>query len=84
MTRVLGLLTTACLAAAALYVSEFWVFRLWEGRLWDVQALRPGGDVLAFFLRGTDARPFALIIWAVLVFLFLTLCQWIWARIFKS
>ena len=74
--HVLKLVLVALIGAALIYVSRFWGFALWglEG-LFGIQELRPQGDLLARWLRGTDFRPFDLIIWVVAGFLILTWVQ---------
>ncbi len=68
----LMLLVTAIL----LYLSRFWIFSWW-GRdgLLGFEALRPQGDLISRWLRGTDFRPFELLLWVVGGFLILTWLQ---------
>ncbi len=71
--RLLGLCAAALVGAVLLYLSPFWIFVLWgrEG-LFGVSELRPGGDLLSRWLRGTALAPFDVLIWVVCVFLTLT------------
>lgn len=71
--RLLGLCLAAIVGAVMLYLSPYWIFDLWgrEG-LFGFAELRPGGDLLNRWLRGTPFAPFAVLIWAVGVFLILT------------
>jgi len=84
MKRVLGIGLALFLTFACFYASRYWIFDLWpRDGLAGISFLRPNGNLLAPVLRGTDARPFELILWAVSVFLSLTVVQFLWARIFK-
>lgn len=70
------LLATSSLVFVAFYVSRFWNFRLWERPgLFGLSELPPQGGLVARWLRGSDFSPFELIIWALVVFLVLTLFQ---------
>ncbi len=81
MKRGIGLFLAVICTGIAFYSSRFWLFRLWpRDGLLNIEFLRPQGNILSVVLRGTDARPFELLIWAVLVFLSLTLLQWLWNR----
>ena len=64
------------ITAILLYLSRFWIFSWWgrEG-LFGFEALRPQGDLLSRWLRGTDFRPFELLLWVVGGFLILTWVQ---------
>ena len=64
------------LAAILLYLSRFWIFSWW-GRdgLFGIEALRPQGDLVSRWLRGTDFRPFELVLWVIGGFLILTWVQ---------
>ena len=64
------------IGAVLLYLSQFWIFSWWgrEGLL-GFEDLRPQGDLVARWLRGTDFRPFDLLIWVVGGFLVLTAIQ---------
>lgn len=74
--HILMLAFVALLTAILLYLSRFWIFSWW-GRdgLLGFEALRPQGDLVARWLRGTDFRPFDLVFWVVGGFLILTLAQ---------
>ncbi len=83
IARALGGLFTVALAVIALYVSPYWVFRLWDrGGLFDIGWLRPQGDLVAQWLRGTPFQPYDIPLWGIGVFLTLTALQWLWRRLF--
>ncbi|NRB03733.1 MAG: hypothetical protein HRU30_10770 [Rhodobacteraceae bacterium] len=70
------MIAVAALAVVLAYLGRFWIFDLW-GRpgLFGLPALRPQGDLLAQWLRGTPLRPFDLLIWALGVFAVLSFVQ---------
>lgn len=74
--RVLSLLIVIAVTAALFYASRFWPFRFWgrEG-LFGAEWLRPQGDKVDQWLRGTDFAPLELLIWAVGAFVVLTVLQ---------
>ncbi len=74
--RLFWLAVMTLVGLTLFYVSRFWIFRLWgrEG-LFGIPAIRPQGGLLARWLRGTELAPFELLIWAVAVFLILTILQ---------
>ena len=71
--RILGIALAIAIGAVLLYLSPFWVFEFWgrEG-LFGIAELRPGGDLVGRWLRGTLLAPFDALIWVVGVFLILT------------
>ena len=76
MKRVGLLLLVAAVAIVMFYLSRFWFLDLWpRSGLFGIRDLRPGGGLLGRWLRGTDFRPFELMIWACGVFLILTILQ---------
>jgi len=76
MKRIALLLLTAVVGVIMLYLSRFWIFDLWpRSGLFGIEQLRPGGGLLARWLRGTQFAPFELLIWASGVFLILTYLQ---------
>ena len=76
MKRILWLAIATTVAAVLFYISRFWDFRLWSrDGLFGIEALRPQGGLVGQWVRGTDLAPFELLIWAVGVFLVLTLLQ---------
>ncbi len=76
MGRVGMLVLVAALAALFFYLSRFWYLSLWERPgLFGSEALRPQGGLLGQWLRGTDAAPFELLIWALGCFAVLSLLQ---------
>ena len=84
MVRVLAILGVATLAAVFFYLSRYWFLDLWprEG-LFGLEALSPRGGLLGQWLRGTDLRPFELLIWAIGVILILTGLQNLLDRLAK-
>jgi hypothetical protein len=74
--RVLSLASIFALSAFLVYLSRFWIFDLWgrEG-LFGVRILSPRGDILGTQLRGTALAPFALLLWAIGVFVLMTVIQ---------
>lgn len=85
MTRTLMLGVVAVMATLFFYLSRFWDFALWArpGLLgWD--QLPPQGGLVARWLRGTDAAPFELLVWAVGCFLVLTFAQKVFDRVTRS
>lgn len=80
-SRILWLVATAAIAVILLYLSRFWIFDLWSrDGLLGVKELRPAGDLLAFWLRGTPFAPFELLIWVVGGFLVLSGAQSLYER----
>lgn len=77
--RILWLAIAAAAFAILFYVSRFWSFRLWgrEG-LFGAEWLRPQGNLIPGWLRGSDFTQFDLILWAVGAFALLTLLQWLY------
>lgn len=83
MTRRIALMAvTAVLGVVLLYLSRFWWLQLWprEGLL-GIEALRPQGDLVARWTRGTPLAPFELILWVLGAFLALTWTQWLIDRL---
>lgn len=79
MRRAIWLVLVGVLALIFWYVSRYWPWRLWDrDGLFGFEALRPQGGLLGVWLRGTPLQPFELLIWAVGVFLVLTLLQRAW------
>ncbi len=82
MRRFLFLIAAAILAIVLFYLSRFWFLSLWpRSGLLGIEALRPQGGLLGFWLRGTDAAPFELLLWAILCFLVLTWAQKLYDRL---
>lgn len=76
MKHVFWLIFVAFVTAILFYLSRFWIFSLWpRSGLFGFEALRPQGDLVDRWLRGTDLAPFDLLIWAVGAFLVLTVLQ---------
>ncbi len=74
--RILGLALAAMMGAILLYLSPFWPFELWDNEgLFGIKGLRPGGDLLSWWLRGTLVAPFDILMWVAIVFLSLTWLQ---------
>lgn len=73
MKRIVLLSLMFVITAVAFYLSQFWFLDLWpRSGLFGIEAIRPGGGLLARWLRGTQFAPFALMIWAIGIFLLLT------------
>ncbi|GFE50062.1 hypothetical protein So717_18150 [Roseobacter cerasinus] len=76
MRRVPMLLLVAGIAAVFFYFSRFWYLSLWDRPgLFGWDALRPQGGLVGQWLRGTDAAPFELLVWALGCFAVLSLAQ---------
>jgi hypothetical protein len=74
--RVILLVLMLLVGAVMLYLSRFWWLDLWpRAGLFGWEELRPGGQLLGRWLRGTDFAPFELLIWSVGVFVILTVLQ---------
>ncbi|MCV3273065.1 hypothetical protein [Roseobacter sinensis] len=74
--RILMLGLVAVLATAFFYLSRFWYLSLWDRPgLLGWEALRPQGGLVGQWLRGTNAAPFELLIWALGCFGVLSLVQ---------
>lgn len=82
MRRILMLIIVALLALVLFYVSRFWYLSLWpRSGLFEIEALRPQGGLVSVWLRGTNAAPFELLIWALGGFAVLTFAQKIYDRL---
>ncbi|WP_299962584.1 hypothetical protein [uncultured Roseobacter sp.] len=76
MRRILMLVVVTVLALVLFYLSHFWFLSLWDrAGLFGQEALRPQGDLLSRWLRGTQAAPFDLVIWAIGCFVILSGAQ---------
>ncbi|WP_299503058.1 hypothetical protein [uncultured Roseobacter sp.] len=76
MRRVIMLLIVAVLAAIFFYLSRFWYLSLWDRPgLFGLEELRPQGGLVGQWVRGTDAAPFELLIWALGCFAVLSIAQ---------
>lgn len=76
MKRIVLLFLMAVVGVVMLYLSRFWFLDLWpRSGLFGWPDLRPGGGLLARWLRGTQFAPFELLIWSAGVFLILTYLQ---------
>lgn len=84
MKRVILLFWVFLVGAIMLYLSRFWFLDLWpRSGLFGWEQLRPGGDLIRRWLRGTPFAPFELLIWAAGVFIVLTWIQKLVDRIAK-
>lgn len=74
--RISGLAFATLLLLCGLYLSRFWPFEWWgrEG-LFGIEALRPQGDLLRRWLRGTPFAAYDLLLWTVGAFFALSLIQ---------
>ncbi|MEL6571229.1 MAG: hypothetical protein AAFQ64_06210 [Pseudomonadota bacterium] len=76
MRHAVLLVITFALGLVLLYLSRFWFLDLWpRSGLFGIEEIRPGGDLIRRWLRGTSFAPFELILWAVGVFVVLTWIQ---------
>lgn len=80
--RLVKIAATLLVAVALLYISQFWNWRLWSG---DAPfGLRPAGDLVSVWLRGTSFSTFDLIAWVAGGFLALSalekLLSWLFSR----
>ncbi|WP_299678555.1 hypothetical protein [uncultured Roseobacter sp.] len=74
--RIATLILVASVAAILFYLSRFWYLTLWpRPGLFGSEALRPQGDLVGQWLRGTSAAPFDLVIWALGCFACLSILQ---------
>ncbi len=88
VSGVVGLVIAGGLAAALLYVSRFWTWRFWgNDGLFGQQALGPGGDQLrrglgqgAGALGVWELNAFDVLVWALAIFVVLSLIQWLWDK----
>ncbi|MEM9812089.1 MAG: hypothetical protein AAF913_05415 [Pseudomonadota bacterium] len=81
--RLTGLALAAVLTLAALYTSAYWTFRLWPRREppFGLEWLRPQGDLVDQWVRGTPLDVYEVLVWGVGVFLVLSAVQWLWGQI---
>jgi len=85
MRKLVSLVVAAMLAAIFFYLSRFWFLSLWtRDGLFGFEELRPQGGLLARWLRGTEAAPYELLIWAVGCFLVLSFAQKIYDLFTKT
>ncbi|PTX57098.1 hypothetical protein C8N43_1764 [Litoreibacter ponti] len=76
MRKLIFLSLAAAIAAILFYLSRFWFLSLWpRSGLFGLDALPPQGGLVGRWLRGTDAAPFELLLWAIGCFLVLTWSQ---------
>ena len=76
MRKILFLIVTGLLALTLFYMSRFWFLSLWpRSGLFGIETIRPQGGLLSRWLRGTEAAPFELILWAIGCFLVLSVAQ---------
>lgn len=81
-----GLALTALFAGVLLYASRFWIWRLWEKEgLFGLNYLRRDGDQLRGYLRDLskslgigEINALDILAWGLLIFLALSLLQWLW------
>lgn len=84
MRRWITLTVVAFITMVFFYLSRFWYLRLWpRDGLLGIEEIRPQGGLLARWLRGTDAAPFELLIWAIAFFAVLTIAQKIYDKMPK-
>ena len=84
MRRWMTLSVVALITVVLFYLSRFWYLRLWSrDGLYGIKEIRPEGGLLARWLRGTDAAPFELLIWAIAFFAVLTIAQRLYDKLPK-
>lgn len=82
--RIFGICIAATLILIGLYLSRFWPFEWWSrDGLFGIKELRPQGDLLRRWLRGTMLAPYDLLVWSVGCFAVLTMLQNLWNRLSK-
>ncbi|WP_223423752.1 hypothetical protein [Tateyamaria pelophila] len=82
MKRIFWLGLVTGVGIVLLYLSRFWIWSVWpRSGLFGLEDLRPQGGLLATWLRGTDFAPFELLVWAIGVFLILTILQKLYDRL---
>ncbi len=66
VARIFGLASAVFLTFALLYLSRFWIWQApWSSDgLFGLKLLSPYGSMVSWWLRGTWAEDFSLIIWA--------------------
>jgi hypothetical protein len=85
LTRILGLFLVVLLLALLVYLSRYWTFRWWDsGGLAGIEALRPQGDLVRRWLRGTPFSTYDIVAWGVGGLLLLSVIQSLWGRIFRG
>ena len=69
MRLILQLLVVVLASTVLLYISRFWPFEWW-GRKHALAelGLRPDGNLLRFWLRGTPLASFDVVIWILISF----------------
>ncbi len=69
MRLALQLFIVVFAAAILLYLSRFWPFEWWDRKHALAElGLRPGGNLLRFWLRGTPFASFDVLIWILISF----------------
>ena len=92
VSGLFGLALAALIAAVATYVSRFWTWRFWDkDGLFGVELLRRDGDLLRRNLRDVfnpagvgELNALDIVIWGLLIFLVLSLLQWLWSKLAPS
>jgi hypothetical protein len=80
--RIFGVCIAAALILIALYLSRFWPFDWWSrDGLFGVKELRPQGDLLRRWLRGTMFGPYDLLIWTMGGIVVLSILQSLWTKL---
>lgn len=69
MRLILQILIVLIAATVLLYISRFWPFEWWERKSFLAESgLRPDGNMLRIWLRGTPVASFDLVIWILICF----------------
>lgn len=85
MRYFLAIILVVVVSVVLLYLSMFWPFEFWARRSFlGEMGLRPGGDMIGFWLRGTPFAQFDLLIWIVGSFLSLTVTEKLVQKLVKG
>lgn len=78
MRKILSICVTVVAGLALLYLSRFWPFELWprNGVLAGL-GFRPGGDLVRFWVRGTQLAQFDFLIWGIVGFITLSVLEFV-------
>ena len=78
------MLIAIALLALLVYLSRYWTFRWWDREgLVGIAELRPQGELVRTWLRGTPFAAFDILAWGVGGFLLLSVVQSLWSRVIK-
>ena len=84
IARLSSLAVVLLLGLVLFYLSQFWPFRWWSNQgLFGIEAIRPQGDLVSRWLRGTPFAPYDLLVWAIGAILTLSAVQTFFDRFKK-